>query len=109
MNNQRDRMLFELEQRLARVGGKLSAQDASLLIADDFVEFGASGKVWTKNEIVTAICQWEPSERVIENFTVRELGADVCLVTYKIVGPDKEPFPFRSEVRSGATTAKLGK
>jgi hypothetical protein len=61
MNNERDLMLLELEQRLAQVGGKLSAEDASLLIAEDFLEFGASGKVWTKDEIIAAISQWEPT------------------------------------------------
>jgi hypothetical protein len=65
-------MLFELEQRLAQVGRKLSAEDASPFIAEDFVEFGASGKVWTKAEIIAAMSQWEPVERVIEDFTVRE-------------------------------------
>ena len=87
-------MLLELEQRLAQVGGKLSAEDASLLIAEDFLEFGASGKVWTKDEIIAAISQWEPNVRVIENFTVRELSAAVCLVTYRVVGTNKERLPF---------------
>jgi hypothetical protein len=50
MTSQRDEMLFTLEQKLAQVGIKLSAEDASLLIAEDFVEFGASGKVWTKTD-----------------------------------------------------------
>jgi hypothetical protein len=40
----RDDMLFEVEQRLAQVGRKLSAEEASSLIAEDFVEFGSSGK-----------------------------------------------------------------
>jgi hypothetical protein len=35
--------------------GKLSTEDASSLIAEDFIEFGASGKVWTKAEIIAAM------------------------------------------------------
>jgi hypothetical protein len=80
---QRDRTLFELEQRLARVGGKVSAEEAAALIADDFVEFGASGKVWSREEVVAAISQWPASDRKLENFSVRELSAAVCLVTYR--------------------------
>jgi hypothetical protein len=86
-------MLFELEQRLAQVGRKLSAAGSSL-IAEDFVEFGASGKVWTKAEIISAMSQWEPIERVVEDFRVRELSASVCLVTYKVIGVDRQPSPF---------------
>jgi hypothetical protein len=85
MNSERDDMLFELEQRLAQVDKRLSAEDAGSLIAEDFVEFGASGKVWSKAEIIAAMSQWAPIERIVENFSVRELSASVCLVTYKMV------------------------
>jgi hypothetical protein len=71
MNAQRDEMLFQLEQRLARVGRKISA------------EFGASGKVWSKTELVTAISQEPASERRLEDFRVRELSASVWLATYR--------------------------
>jgi hypothetical protein len=54
MSSKRDDLLFELEQRLAQVGRRLSAEEASSLIAEDFVEFGASGKVWSKAEIIAA-------------------------------------------------------
>ena len=93
-------MLFELEQRLAQVGRCLSADEASSLIAEDFVEFGASGKVWSKAEIIAAMSQWAPIERIVEDFTVQELSASVCLVTYKVVGVDKQasPFSLRSSI-----------
>ncbi|MGH7767430.1 MAG: DUF4440 domain-containing protein [Candidatus Binatia bacterium] len=96
MSSERDNLLFELEQRLAQVGRKLSAEDAASLIAEDFVEFGASGKVWSKAEIIAAISQWSPVERIVEDFHVRELSASVCLVTYKVVGvtKDGQPSPF---------------
>jgi hypothetical protein len=94
MDGARDKMIFELEQRLAQVGRKLSAEDASSLIADDFLEFGASGKVWTKAEIISAMSQWDPIERIVEDFTVREMSASVCLVRYKVIGVDRRPSPF---------------
>jgi hypothetical protein len=101
-SSQRDEMLFELEQRLAQVGGRLSAEDISSLIAEDFVEFGASGKVWSKAEIIAAMLQWPLIERAVENFTVRELSDCVCLVTYKAVrvAKDKQTssFSLRSSI-----------
>jgi hypothetical protein len=93
MNSERDAILFDLEQRLAQVGTKSSAWDASSHIADGFVEFGASGKVWTKAEIIAAMSRWEPIERIVEGFAVRELSASVCLVTYKVIG-GRQPSPF---------------
>ena len=101
MSGQRDQTLFELEQRLAQVGRRLSAEEASSLIAEDFVEFGSSGKVWSKAEIIAAMSQWTPIERMVENFSVRELSASVCLVTYKSIGVTKErqpPYSLRSSI-----------
>jgi hypothetical protein len=94
MVSERDKTIFELEQRLAQVARKLSVEDASSLIADDFLEFGASGKVWTKTEIISAMSRWKSIERIVENFTVRELSASVCLVTYKVIAVDRQPSPF---------------
>lgn len=90
MPSERDEMLLKFEQKLARIGRTISAEDASLLIAEDFVEFGASGNVWSKAEIVQEMAEWMPSEAIIENFRVRDLSPAVCLVTYKLVGPVKD-------------------
>jgi hypothetical protein len=81
MSSTRDDMLFELEQRLAQTGRKLTAEEASSLITEDFVEFGASGEVWSKAEMIAAMSQWSPTERIVESFSVREQSASVCLVT----------------------------
>jgi hypothetical protein len=89
--SEHDKTLFELEQRLAQVGKKLSAEDALSLIAEEFIEFGASGKIWTKAEIIAAMAEWEPIDRIVEDFTVRQLSADICLVTYKVRGADRQP------------------
>jgi hypothetical protein len=87
---------------LAQVSTKLSSEEAFSLIADDFVEFGTSGKVWSKAEIISAMSQWEPTERIIEDFAVRELSASLCLVTYKVVRLTKDeqgsPFSLRSSI-----------
>jgi hypothetical protein len=89
MGSERSQLLFELEERLAQVGRKLSPEEASSLIADDFVEFGSSGKIWSKTEIIAAISEWSPIERIVEDFSVRELSPSVCLVTYKVFSPGR--------------------
>lgn len=91
-------MLFELEQRLAQVGRKLSADEASALMAEDFVEFGSSGKVWSRAEIIAAISEWQPMERIIEDFRVRELSTSVCLVSYKSSASGRSGYALRSSI-----------
>jgi hypothetical protein len=96
----RDQELFVLEQRLAQVGEQLRPDEAEALIADEFVEFGASGKVWRKAEIVEALPGWTPIARVVEDFTVRNLGESACLVTYRSDRIDPNSQQRRSTLRS---------
>jgi glyoxylase I family protein len=57
------------------------------LIAEDFLEFGSSGRVWTTGSIHEAL-DVPPGEPVtIEDFEVAELGGGVVLATYLTPGP----------------------
>jgi len=89
--------LLRLEKQLARIGGPISAQDTAL-IADDFVEFGASGRVWTKTEIVAAMADWHPIRRTIDQFVVRDLAPSVRLVTYRLVEEEGGASSLRSSL-----------
>ena|ERR1035438_1457193 len=52
------------------------------LLADDFVEFGASGKIWTREEILTLLATEEYHPPVIESFECVRIAPDVALATY---------------------------
>jgi len=70
-------------------GGLLS------LIADDFVEFGKSGRVWTARS-VREVVEGSPTQPVsIVDFEVAELADGVVLATYSIAGP---PSVLRSSI-----------
>ena len=98
MNDARDALLFGLEQRLAQAGKKVSSEEAASLIADDFVEFGASGKVWSKTDILAMMSEWSPIERTVEDFRVRELSPSVCLITYKSSTSGRPSYTLRSSL-----------
>jgi hypothetical protein len=98
MSKARDDMLFELEQRLAQVGKKLPADEISAIIAEDFVEFGSSGKIWSRAEIIAAMSKWEAIERIVDDFRVRDLSPSLCLVTYKSSASGKPGFSLRSSL-----------
>src|SRR5262245_11594949 len=94
----RDRALFALEQKLAQVGEKLQPAEARSLIAEEFLEFGTSGKIWRKAEILDALAQWPAIERTVEDFRVSDLGSLCCLVTYRAVGTDRRSASLRSSI-----------
>ena len=79
-----------LRDLLLRYEAALAARDAEgiegglmSLIADDFIEFGRSGRVWTRDSIREPL-EGPPAAPVpIDRFEVAELGDDVALVTYR--------------------------
>ena len=82
--------LHRLESALARRDPALLDGDAATLaglIADDFLEFGASGRTWTAADVCQALAT-EPARDVpMEDFAVTRLAAGVALVTYRSRDP----------------------
>lgn len=80
----------DLPDELLRYEAALAARDPSgveaglmSLIADDFVEFGRSGRVWTRDSI-RELLEGPPTAAVpIDRFEVARLADSVALVTYR--------------------------
>ena len=76
-------LLEALERRLLAPAVRNSVGEVSALLADEFVEFGSSGAVYTKAEMVAAL-QMEQSPRAdARDFAVRILAPDIALITYR--------------------------
>ncbi len=70
-----------LERSLLDSSVRQSTEQLNKLIADDFLEFGSSGKVYNKQDCI------KPDETsrkfVVSDFKIKELSKDVTLATYK--------------------------
>ena len=62
-----------------------SVKDVALLLADDFVEFGSSGRVYNKQQIIESLQQEPPTQRSLTEFKVFTLAPGVVLATYRAV------------------------
>lgn len=74
--------LLHLEQRLLSRVVREDAAELALLIADDFIEFGASGGIWNKSDVLEALPQQTFTPRTVSQFTFKQLSEDSALVTY---------------------------
>ena len=74
--------LLQLEQRLLSQATRSDAEEISSLLADDFIEFGASGSIWSKAEVVEQLPHQPFTERTISQFSVKPLSEHSALVTY---------------------------
>lgn len=72
-----------LETALHKKSTRNSPDAVAALLADDFMEFGSSGRSFTKATIIELLKHETVDLRVnVENFQSRELGPGVVLVTY---------------------------
>lgn len=82
---------LEIRAELLRLETALAARDPSGadvpladLIADDFVEFGASGQVWDAASVREWLEDAAAEALSVEAFDVSLVADDVALVTYRV-------------------------
>lgn len=98
-------LLRALEERLLQPEIRRSAAKIGDLLADEFVEFGSSGRVFDKSQIIERLpqeCQAIPPQWSITDFSVRWLAPDAVLATYRLVvchdAADDERHTLRSSI-----------
>ena len=83
-----EQKLKDLEKLLLEPGVRKSVTVLSKILADDFVEYGSSGKIYSKKEIINELQSETVQKLKLTDFKLRELGENHYLVTYKAVKED---------------------
>jgi hypothetical protein len=78
-------LIRQLEERLLQADVRRSTTDVGDLLADDFVEFGSSGRIFDKPATMAALQYESPTEIALVDYRARVLAPDVVLVTYRAV------------------------
>jgi hypothetical protein len=69
----------------------------SQLLAESFIEFSSSGRIFNKSQTVAALQAESPTDVEATDFKVQELSAEIALVTYKAI---QQSQPRRKSLRS---------
>jgi hypothetical protein len=93
-------LLRHLEEQLLQPEVRASAERLGTLLADDFVEFGSSGQVFDKKQIIKLLHEENPTKRSLRRFASTLLSDSIVLVTYRATRNSKPPC-IPCEVRSG--------
>jgi hypothetical protein len=88
--------LRELEEKLLQLVVRRDPEAVSALLTDDFREFGSSGRIFNKQQILLAL-QESPSQLSLRDFQATTLAPDVALVTYRAI---RSHNPEQSAVQS---------
>lgn len=78
------------------------------LLSEDFVEFGASGRVFALTEILELLATETYQPPLIEDFRCRSIAPTVALVTYRAVRPNPAPGKSAASLRSSVWTNERG-
>jgi hypothetical protein len=88
----------EFEEYLLRSDIRNSAPTIDRLLADEFVEFGSSGRVFDKQQMIEALKEdGVACQRSLRDFSIRLLAPGVVLATYRASRKDDnidEPVEF---------------
>ena len=97
-------MLRRLEEGLLKPEVRHSPGQVGDLLSDDFIEFGSSGGVFSKQQVIEALEQEGPPDPTIRlslvDFIARKLASDVILVTYRTIQDGSSGTRQASRLRS---------
>jgi hypothetical protein len=92
--------LRQLEEQLLRPEVRGSTEKVSALLADEFIEFGSSGRVFDRQQIIAALRAESPMRRSLADFSTSVLAPGVVLVTYRAIRDDASGKSPTSSLRS---------
>ena len=100
--------LSYLEQSLLSPAVRRDRDRVAALLADDFIEFGTSGKTWTRQQVLETLGKEEAAAPKVEDLKCRVISEGVVLVTYKTVRTNEETGKSFVTLRSSLWSQRLG-
>ena len=99
------RELRKLEESLLDLAVRRNGDRLREMLADDFLEFGSSGRVWTRKTIIDLLAREKGFvPPAIVDLECRLLSGEVALVTYRTVRTDAETGEHLESLRSSLWT-----
>src|ERR1700692_2672754 len=88
--------LFTLEQELLTNSTRKNRDRLEQLLAPDFFEFGSSGNIWSRNEILERLPTEVPTQVTASNFKALSISAEAVLITYQTVRAETDGSLFKA-------------
>lgn len=98
-----------LEESLLQSAVRKNAAKVAELLAEDFREFGSSGRVFSKAEILAALQSEDPDHNwSLDDFAATQLSESLVLVTYRAIRTSDDSPPAQS-LRSSLWALRNGR
>ncbi|MBO9129413.1 DUF4440 domain-containing protein [Bacillus sp. 165] len=90
-------VIYNLECSHLKPHVRVSEEELSLILADDYFEFGSSGRVWQREDF-KGEQPLSPDIFSISDFNMHVLSSDCVLTTYKIFNETRGTQTLRSSI-----------
>jgi hypothetical protein len=87
-----------LEEHLLRSDVRKSEEEIHQLISEDYKEFGQSGRIFNKQDIITGLLNETPTQLDLSNFNFKLLSPDIALATYVVFNHSRQRRSLRSSI-----------
>jgi hypothetical protein len=101
--------LRKLEESLLDPSIRRDSAQVAALLAEDFEEFGASGRVWTREQILDLLATEIYQRPAMEDFKCALIAEKIALVTYRTVRTDPHSGERAMTLRSSLWTEQSGR
>jgi len=95
-----EEQLRQLEQRLLEPEVRRSGEALGDLLADEFVEFGSSGRVYSKQSAIEGLAHARAIRITLSDFKATLLAPGVALATYRAIKHDEPRGQMKHSLRS---------
>lgn len=97
-----ENQLYQLEERLLHPEVRRSEEDLLNLLANDFVEFGSSGRIFNRQQIIESLTHSDTvqTQMVLKDFRAKILAPDVVLTTFYVTKHDEQREEMKNSLRS---------
>jgi len=103
-------LLLQLERQLMDPVFRKNREQVSALLAEDFREFGSSGRVWSRATILDLLVSEEDyTAPVVEDFAMQRIGPETALVTYRAVRESGGSSAAQASLRSSLWVRREGR
>ena len=92
-------ILINQEKKLHSYSVRASKGELELLLADEYIEIGASGKIYDKKETITMLMVSKPHEIKASDFQLNKLSTEMMQLIYRTEQRDNSQI-IRSAIRS---------
>jgi hypothetical protein len=101
--------LSQLEEELLQPHVRATPETAAKLLADEFVEFGSSGRIYNKPQTLDTLRSETAAEFAMSDFRVLSLAPGAALTTYRVSRFDRQSNRSTLSLRSSIWKMKDGR